>query len=38
MLRLLVVPAFENAVDERDGPFHFGERPVENRQVVIGER
>jgi len=38
MSRPFLVPAVHDAVDRGNGTFHLGERPVEDRQVVIGER
>jgi hypothetical protein len=38
MLRLLLVPAFGDAIEDGNGAFDLVERPVEDREVVIGER
>jgi hypothetical protein len=38
MSAAFLVPAFHDAVDHGNGAFHFGERPIEDRQVVIDER
>jgi hypothetical protein len=33
-----LAPAFHDAVDQGNGLFHLGERPVEDGEVVIDER
>jgi hypothetical protein len=38
MSRPFLVPALHDAVDHGHGPFNLGERPVEDGQIVIGER
>jgi hypothetical protein len=38
MSRPFLVPALHDAVDHGHCPFDLGERPVEDGQVVIGER